>query len=672
MNYKFYDLTCPQKAILNMEQFYPNTSLNNISGIVTIRTKVDFSLLRKAIHMFVKNTNNIRYQFHIEQDVVKQYEKEYENFYIKHFEINSQNKEEIYSTISKKCFPLYDSPLYYFATFQNEDLTGGFFICVHHLIADAWAMSILINSVISIYSKLIQKESIVLDSNTNFSYIDFINQEKNYLKSPKFKQDENFWNNLFEDNIFEDLQTSYNLPKTNYEASRSKFNLSKKLTSKISDFCKQMKVSPFTFMLLIMGIYDSKVKQTDHIVLSTPILNRSGHKEKNTFGLFVNNMLYRLDINDSTSFYNTINTLNKSQFTYLRHQHYPLQNLISNIKSKYQIKENLYDTAVSYQNARTNHSSNNVVYDSEWFFNGYSIIPLLFHIYDMDDTNCFSFIYDYQNQVYDPLQIKDLHNRLLYICEQVINNPNILIKDIELSTQEEKNKILNEFNQTSIPYNSKKTILDLWNKQISKHPNKNAIICGDKKVTYRDLDQLSNQFAAYLQEKYNLKSGHNVSVILNRSIDLIVATLAILKCGCSYVLIDPSHAKDRQEYMVNNSESQYVISNLDLNLTIKNIIKWNLNSILKVNTPYQKPELSSNDPMYLLYTSGSTGTPKGVTVTHKNFHNYLLGISKVIDYSGNKTVLSMASISFDVFGYELWVTLLNGLTLILSTRRRTK
>ena len=670
MDYEFFNLTCPQKAIMNMEQFYPNTSMNTISGIVTIRTKVDFSLLRKAIHMFIKNTNNIRYQFHVEQDVIKQYEKEYENFYIKHFELNSQNKEEIYDTISKKCFNLYDSPLYHFATFQNEDLTGGFFICVHHLISDAWAMSMLVSSVISIYSKLLQKETPILDNNN--SYIDFIKQEEKYLESSRFKQDEDFWNNLFAENIFEDLQSFYNLPQSNYEASRAEFKLSKKATSKIIDFCKQIKVSPFTFMLFIMGIYESKVKQTNHIVLSTPILNRNGQKEKNTFGLFVNNMLYRLDINDFTSFYDAINILNKSQFSYLRHQKYPLQNLISDIKNKFQIKENIYDTAVSYQNARTNHSENNVTYDSEWLFSGYSVIPLLFHIYDMDNTSCFSFIYDYQNQAYDSSQIKDMHNRLLYICEQVIENPDILIKDIELSTQEEKDKILNEFNQTSIRYNSKKTILDLWNSQVSKHPNKKAIICGNKEVTYKDLDELSNQLSAYLQKKYNLNGGNNISVILNRSIDLIVATLSILKCGCSYVLIDPSHAKDRQEYMIKNSESKYVISDLDLDLNIKNIIKWNLSSDFKVTTTYKKPEISSNSPMYLLYTSGSTGTPKGVTVTHKNFHNYLLGISKVIDYSGDKTILSMASISFDVFGYELWVTLLNGLTLVLSTRRRTK
>ncbi len=667
MGKKLFDLTCPQQSIMNMEQFYPNTSMNTISGIVTIHDKVDFSLLKKAIHLFVKSTDNIRYQFCVEQNSIKQYEKEYENFYIKHFNINSENRDEIYDNISKTCFPLYDSPLYYFATFENEeDLTGGFFICVHHIISDAWTMGMLVSSVISIYSNLIKKENLSIDFNNKFPYSDFVEQDLAYLDSPKFKLDQDFWDNVFEENIFEDYESYNTISQLDYTASRAEFKLSKKMTLKITDFCKKLKVSPFTFMLFIMAIYESRIKQSNHIVISTPILNRSGQKEKNTFGLFVNNILYKLDIDDSTSFCDAITSLSKSQFSYLRHQRYPFQDLIAHVKDKFQLKDNIYNIAVSYQNARTNHNENTVNYDCKWFFSGYSAIPLLFHIYDLDNTSCFSFIYDYQNKIFDSSQIKDMHHRILYICEQVIDNPNILIKNIELATEEEKYMILNEFNNTSRPYSSKKTILDLWEKQVSLHPDKTAIICDNKKVSFKELDDLSTKFAIYLQKKYRLKSGHNISIVLNRSIDLIVAILSVLKCGCSYVLIDPLHPSDRQEYMIQSSDSKYVISDLDLK--IENQIYWNLDTKLIIRSQYQKPDISSNSPMYLLYTSGTTGIPKAVTVTHKNFHNYLVGISQVIDYSSEKTVLSMASISFDVFGYELWVTLLNGLTLVLSTR----
>lgn len=662
MKNKFLNLTCPQKAILDMENFYPNTSMNTITGKISIHDKVNFSLLKKAILLFVENTDNIRYRLHINQDTVTQYEENFEPFIIDHIKLTSENEEETSDKIARKVFNLYDSPLYYFATFQNPDLTGGFFVCVHHVIADAWAMSMLISTIISIYSKLLKKETI--NYTDNFSYADFVAQENDYLQSSKFKQDATFWDELFGENIFENAYTKPITSSLPCLAKRAEFALSQKMTKQIVDFCKQIKVSCFTFILFAMGIYESRIKQTDSIVLSAPILNRSSKKDKQTFGLFVNNMLYKLNIKDNTTFYDAITKLNKSQFSYLRHQKYPLQTLITNLKNKFNTKENIYDTSVSYQNARTNHELDNVTYDSKWLFSGFSAVSLLFHIYDMDDTNNLSFIYDYQENSYQYSQIKDVHNRLLYIMKQVIENQNILIKDIELVTQQEKDKLLNEFNQTYIKYDTSKTVLDLWEKQVLLHPKKSAVICDKKEFSYQEVDTLSNHFASLLQQKYHITKGHNLSIVLDRSIDLVVVILAVLKCGCSYVLIDPEHPNDRKDYMIKNSNSQFVISNLDLEFP--NVIHFN--TVFNVTTSsYKKPNINSCDSMYLLYTSGSTGLPKAVTITHRNFHNYLVGISKVVNYENDRTVLSMASISFDVFGYELWVTLLNGLTLILST-----
>ncbi len=621
MSEKLFDLTTPQKSIITMEQFYPGTSMNNIIGKITIHEKVDFAVLRKAIRLFVKNTDNIRYRFHMEQDNITQYISEYEPFRIEHFTINAENQEEIYQTIGRTPFELFDLPLYRFVTFQNEYGAGGFIFCVHHLLTDAWSISKLISQVISIYSKIMKNENIEIDNNL-YPYTDFIAEESEYLQSDKFKKDEKFWDNLFSENIFEEMYSGTNISNLTYEASRAEFKLSKKMTSRIVEFCKELKISPFTFLLYVMAIYESKVNQTNKVVLSTPILNRNGKKEKETFGLFVNNMLYKLDIDENASFYDAITNLNKSQFSYLRHQRYPLQRLITNIKSKFQIKENVYNTSVSYQNARTNHNEGNVTYDSEWIFSGYLTIPLLFHIYDMDDTSSFSFIYDYQNRMYDFSQIKDIHNRLLYICEQIIDNQNILIKDIELVAEEEKDRILNEFNNTKVSYDKKKTIIDLWERQVKLNAKKTAIICGEKEITYQELDEKSNQLARYLQNKYHVKPGRNISVILNRSIDLVVSALAILKCGCSYVLIDTAHPKDRKKYMIENSNSQYVIT--DTNLKLENKIEWNLHTEIGNRQDYKKVEINSEAPMYLLYTSGSTGLPKAVTVAHRNFHNYLV------------------------------------------------
>ncbi len=127
MKNNLLELTSPQKAILTMEQFYPNTSMNTITGKISIHDKVDFSLLQKAILLFVENTNNIRFRLQMEQDTITQYEEKFEPFTIEHIKLTKENEEETNNKMAKRIFNLYNSPLYYFATFENPDLSRWLF-----------------------------------------------------------------------------------------------------------------------------------------------------------------------------------------------------------------------------------------------------------------------------------------------------------------------------------------------------------------------------------------------------------------------------------------------------------------------------------------------------------------------------------------------------------------
>ena len=166
MSLNSFNLTEPQKAILSTEQFFPNTSINNISGRVVINSKIDVKLLEKAINIFVEKNRNIRYQFNQNNDCITQYEEKYTSFPVDHIYLTPENEEEVFNSISRRVFSLFNSPLYYFAIYETSDNENGLFVCVHHLICDAWSMSILVSSIISIYSNIIL---FIFTQNINFN-----------------------------------------------------------------------------------------------------------------------------------------------------------------------------------------------------------------------------------------------------------------------------------------------------------------------------------------------------------------------------------------------------------------------------------------------------------------------------------------------------------------------
>lgn len=521
---KLYKLTNPQKSIWYIEQFYPDTNINNVGGKVTINSDINIDYLEKAINISVQKNEGIRLQIDLINEGPEQYIENYVPFCVNKYIIDDSELNNSLIDFCHKPFQLLNSPLYAFAIFKTPS-SNGFFISIHHFVSDAWSMSLIISEIISIYSKLINKEQISTDSFP--SYIDYITEESKYLESSRFSNDYSFWNELFSKKI--DIDFILDSMDTSTKALRKTFALSKELTNKINDFCKELKISPSAFILFALGIYQNKLTGKSNFNFSTPVLNRSNVKEKETMGMFINNIPFNFDVDENIGFMDNIALLSQKQFSYFRHQKYPQMALLSDLRKKFNFKSNLYEISFSYQNARTEHLEGNVSYSSDWLFSGHSTIPLILHIFDFNNEDTFNFLYDYKISNYNEEDIDNIHKRLIYIIEQIMNDKDILIKNISICDKDETNKILECFNSTQTDYDKSKTIGELFDLAASDSKGKVAVVCDGKEITYSDLYKKSNQFAAYLNKNCDLEPGSTIAVLLNRSVDLIIAILGIAK-----------------------------------------------------------------------------------------------------------------------------------------------
>ena len=673
MGQKIYDLTNPQKSIWYTEQFFKGSTLNNICGSMFVDEIVDFDLLKKAINQFVKDNDGFRFElFYDENGEIKQKVVDFKPFDIELVDLKSKDEiSNLENDMTNEPFSLIENKLYRLKMYRLPDGRGGFLLIAHHLIYDAYTASLVTSKVVNIYSALKKGEEC---PEKPTSYINYINSENEYLQSDKFEKDKEYWNGVFE--TVPEIGTIPSIreaTENSCKALRKTFVISKEKMQELNDFCSNNKISIFNLFMGLYAIYIGKVSNLDDFVIGTPILNRSNFEEKNTPGTFISTVPFRFVLDDSKSFIDFEKEIASGAFSMFRHQKYPYQNILDDIRKKNPSQPNLYDILLSYQNARNNRNSSDIPYRTRWTFNNNVADSMQIHLFDINDDGALSISYDYRINKYDEVDIENIHNRILYMVEQILYTDDILLKDIDIVTSFEKSKILNEFNNTKKDYTFTNNIVEMIQNVAEKFPDKIAIETENSSITYRELMAKMNQLSNYLLDK-NIPENSNIGIFTTRTIDTIIGILAVLKINCTYVPIDIEYPIDRISYMIDISKIEYILSEDADNF---NIIT-DLNNIKKISINYNDYKDKSfllekhfnynyNNNLYIIFTSGSTGRPKGVTITHKNMINLMLfekNETTIFSDIQNK-ILQFATMSFDVSYQEIYSSLLFGNTLVL-------
>jgi len=666
-----YELTNPQKSIWFTEEFYKGTPINNICGNLIIREKVDFKKFIKSINLFVKTNESFRLKFFIENSTPKQYVSDFSEFNLEIIDVKSE--EELLSLqeqTGSEVFEVIDSLLFKFKIVRLPDGSGGFIVNCHHLISDAATFAIIATEIVKIYSSLINKTE--FEYNTNL-YTNYIKSEQEYLKSEKFKKDEGYWLELYKE--VPEVATVPSLLNKNEnnsnESLRESFLIPKELFEKINNICRENRISSYNLFMAVYSIYLGRVSNLDEFVIGTPILNRTNFIEKNTSGMFISTAPFKINLNQELSFTDFVKKVGVDSLSMLRHQKYPYQFLLENLRKQNGHVPNLYDFMFSYQITKATDKNLDIPYTTHWTGNNKIANSLEVHAHDNDSNGTVTISYDYKIEKYTKEDITNIHNRILYILEQIISNPEIVLKDIEIVTPEEKHKILYEFNDTKKSFDYMPNIVLEIEKIAALNSNKIAIETDTKSITYKELIERINQLSNMLINSFSISPKSTIGISTNRTIDTIVGILAIAKINCTYVPIDPTYPKDRISNMIRDSQIKYILSDnykADIN-SFENLKVLNINysTYSNENTTFSKNiKYDKNSNLYIIFTSGSTGKPKGVTISHKNMLNLIyFEKNKTSIFLSDSKVLQFATMSFDVSYQEIYSALLTGNTLVL-------
>lgn len=659
-----YSLTTPQHNIWNLQKTFGNTSISNLCGAVFFGRKIDADFSRKALNRFIELQAGMRMQFDEINGEVCQYTEEYTDKNYTFIQFKSKEEFETYAkSFALTPFEMKNSSMYRFVIFELNG-ESGILSCLSHLISDAWTFSLLAKGV---YNLILEFEKGTLSENQMYDYAEFVNSEKEYLDSERFRKDEAYWNEVYSDKPESSPVKMKNTSAAVPKARRFTKLLSPEQTAKINTYCNESRISQAVLFETAVLVYLSKINpENKYITIGVPVLNRKNKREKSTVGMFISTIPLTIDISAGDTAYELSRRITDTHSRLFRHQKYPYSRIVSQVRQKHQFEGSMYDVVVSFQNAKTDEDIK-----TRWFSNGYSEIPFSLHIDNRDSAESYTLNADYQTEVFpDSEEISMLTDRLMLIIDQIIENHNITVCDIDIIPEEEYQKVVLAFNDTSSESKRDKCIHELFSEQAMKTPGKTALVFEDKRLTYKQLDEMSDSLAHYLREEKGIRKNDIVPIISKRSRHFVTAMLGVMKAGGAYMPVDPSYPSDRIEYMLKEAGAKVaLVCGYTGNLPVEAICleAFDYNSFCKAVTNINYPD----DKCYVLFTSGSTGKPKAVMISHNNLSNFVDKNNQSNVYQRDmvnlcNTVLALTTFSFDISVFEIFLSLINGLRVVLS------
>ena len=671
---KFYPLTHPQKRIIFTELLTPGNDFNNIPFTLSFpRGCAD--LVLKALEVVVNHNQDLRLQFiqtdgeveglnNIKQYIAPMVEKLVDYFNFK------ERPEELANWLTKQSTQpfssLYETPLYYFAILETEEkllLYSKF----HHLIFDGQASALFSRQVIEVFTALQENRPYSLPE-TN--YLAYLEQEEEYKKSQRFGADREYW-----------LNTLTPLPEEpDFFASHHRSLKIKHRIVSVPDHLREMvknfrqnnsrRIPLFRFLLTVSYIYFARCFNRPDLLIGIPYANRRHPAQiRDSLGMLVSTLPVRLNMEGKINFNQALDQVEAAMEQAILHSNYPYDLLIQDLRKENAFNGDLLNFTVTQNNVLSlgQHKLEFIYYSS-------SSSPLSIRInLGCEDTKTLQVLaFEYQEDVFSEWEIENIEKRYLQLLEDILHNPDLPLQELNLLPTGERQMLLADFNDTCLPVPKNKTYLELFREQAVKTPENIAVVDCRQSLTYAQLDQLTDILAARLHN-LGIVTNSIVGIMVPRTVDFVIGTLAIMKAGGAYLPVDPEYPEARIKHMLSDSKTAVLLSREEfrdkalefhghfVDLGAPDLFAY----------PSSKPEIINkpSDLAYIIYTSGSTGKPKGVMITQANLVNLTSWHNNHYQITEQDVSAAYSSFSFDVSVKQIFPFLLTGASVHILTEQ---
>ncbi|WP_103071072.1 non-ribosomal peptide synthetase [Aquimarina sediminis] len=542
------------------------------------------------------------------------------------------------------------------------DLGGGvyeFIWSYHHILMDGWCGSILINEFYQILMSIESNTPLSLPEITPYSsyikWLSNIDKTSNTL----------YWKNYLSDYNEKAIVPFKNLKGTeqDYQAMEEVLKIESNQLDKLRAICAQYNVTENTFIQTVWGYLLSKYNNKQDVVFGVVVSGRPSEIQgvEDMVGLFINTVPVRVKYTGNMKFSELLEKQQQGSIASLDHHYLSL----SEIQSDNLLGNELFDHIYVFENYAVNELDENFV-ETNNIDGQISVLSgqnLIETHYDFDilvgpGKASLDVKFRYNSQVYMQKDITQIRDHFENLMSTFISNAQITLEQVSCLTKNERTQIVLEFNDTKKYYRENLTVIGLFKEQVSRKPNDIAVMYGGKNLTFKEVDEYSDQLADALICNHQILPNDFIAIKLDRSEWMIISILAVLKTGGAYIPIDTQYPYDRIRFIQEDSKYRVCIDQ-----DFINDFKTKQNS-------YSKPEIEIRDSLsglaYGIYTSGSTGQPKGVLNSHEGIYNRLSWMYEYLGVTDEDIILQKTPYTFDVSVWELLLPMVTGCNLVFA------
>ena len=704
---EYYPVSSAQGRLYFLNRMAPDSTGYNMPQALLLEGDIQRDRLEDIFRQLIRRNESLRTSFiMLEGKPVQRVHREAD--FTLHYDdggdpepgINSKNfysrkiKEYIYP------FDLSIAPLMRVALIKAEEDRFLLVIDLNHIICDGVSIDVMREDFVSLYEGKTLEPPVLPLQFKDFSQWHINRRDGGSNGDPDDSQ-VTYWTRRFSDHIpVLDLAYDYLRPPVqSFEGSRIGFNLDETLTSRLKELEAREDVTFYMVQLTLYFVLLHRLSGQEDIVIGTPVAGRRHDDLERIIGMFVNTLAIRCQPLVDMTFSQFMQHVKENSLGAFENQEYPFEDLVQQVAVNRDTQRNpLFDVVFSLQPPID-------ISDQGSDGEGVSLRP---NPYSFDTTvSKFDLTLDVVEPVGDePLYLSfeyctRLFNRetiMRYIAyyrrivRAVAENSHVKLSEIDILSEEEKQRILNEFNGPRTPYDSERTLRQLFADWVEKVPDRPALRdagwdiepadgSGEELVTYRELDRRASGLARVLRSR-GIGPDVITAVMVNRSPRMIVAVLGILKAGGAYLPLDAGYPPERIRYMLADSGVCVLVAGEMEIETLNNTGINHLPEIVSVDAIESDAESIDTEPLhsspsdlaYVIYTSGSTGRPKGTAVQHRGFINMIQSeinsyhftiVDDADDGLPLHHMVQFASLAFDASAFEIFSALLSGSTLVL-------